>query len=128
MLVDVNYERRLWERLIESLDGWTCATEIAPGTIEVALPANETESRRVHIVMSPQEWTDMASVAWGDVDDAVHDVKQTLLRLQPHEGFAVYSLYQLEPCIAPTLPEQAPPPREATTNDGEWRPASGAGS
>ena len=127
MLADVNYERSLWDRLIESLDRWTSATEMSSGQIEVLLPVDEGKSRRVHIVMSPMEWTDMASVAWGDVDDAVQDVKQTLLRLQAHEGFAVYSLYQLEPCTGPALPEQESPQREATTR-GEWRPASGPGS
>jgi hypothetical protein len=105
-----------WERLIESLDAWTWATETAPGRIAVSLPQGGV-SRHVVIVMTPDEWDDMAGVMWGNFDDAVQDVKRTLLALQPEEGFAVYSEYRLEPSTATALPV----PQEFTPEpDGEW--------
>jgi hypothetical protein len=97
---------QLWERLVESLNSWTSATEIAAGRIEVVLLGDEAERRAV-IVMTPDEWDEMAAVMWGNVDDAVADVKRTLGRLRPDEQFAVYEQYRLEPSSGPTLPEDA---------------------
>ncbi|WP_224276459.1 hypothetical protein [Nocardioides lacusdianchii] len=47
----------------------------------------------------------MFSVAHGSVDAAFDRVKQTLLALRPHEGFAVYSDYCLDPSTTDTLPD-----------------------
>lgn len=49
----------------------------------------------------------MATVMWGDLDDAVADVQRTLGRLRPDEQFAVYEHYRLEPSSEPTLPQDA---------------------
>ncbi len=51
------------------------------------------------VVMTPDEWDDMAGVMWGNFEDAVEDVKRTLLALLPQEGFAVYAPYRLYPSI-----------------------------
>src|SRR4051812_17122234 len=61
--VRVKYER-LWERLIESLDDWTSATEARSGQIEVALPHSGIPARRPLIVITPDEWDDMVTVMW----------------------------------------------------------------
>jgi hypothetical protein len=45
------------------------------------------------------------------------NVKQTLLDLQPHERFAVYSQYRLEPSTEPTLAE---PPELTPEPGGDW--------
>ena len=105
-----------WKRLVGSLDAWTWATETAPGRIEVSVPRGGG-SRHVLIVMTPDEWDDMASVMWGNYDDAVADVKRTLLALRPEEGFAVYSDYRLEPSTAAALPE---PPEFIPEPGGGW--------
>jgi hypothetical protein len=99
-------DERLWERLVESLDAWTSASQVAPGRIEVAL-AGAGPERRAVIVMTPDEWDEMATVMWGDFDDAVADVKRTLGRLRRGERFAVYEQYRLEPSCEPTLPQDA---------------------
>ena len=88
-------ERNDWNCLVEALDAWTSAVEIAPDQIEVALGGDGT-SRHAVIVMTPDQWNAMAGVMWGDFDNAVEEVKATLLRLQTHEGFAVYSEYRFE--------------------------------
>lgn len=111
----MNYERQ-WERLIDALDAWSTANVVAPGHIEVAIP-HADPARLVSILMSPEEWDDMTGVMWGNFADAVQDVQRTLLRLQPHEAFAVYSQYRLEPSVGPALPE--PRPREEASG-GEW--------
>ena len=69
------------------------------------------------IVMTPDEWDDMAGVMWGNVDDAVAAVKRTLLALRPDEGFAVYADYRLEPSATIALPE---PPGFTPEPGGEW--------
>ena len=61
------------------------------------------------IVMSPTEWEDMFTVAHGNFDSAFGRVKQILLAMEPHEGFAVYTDYTLDPSTAPTMPEDVLP-------------------
>lgn len=100
----VDYER-LWERLVEALDEWTSATEIAFGRIEVAL--SDGLRRRAVIVMTPDEWEDMAGVMWGDFTAAVNEIKRTASHLGPDEHFLVYEQYRLVPSAAPTLADDA---------------------
>ncbi|GAA5116302.1 hypothetical protein GCM10023339_24640 [Alloalcanivorax gelatiniphagus] len=68
------------------------------------------------IVMSPAEWEDMFTVASGSFDSALDRVKQILLALRPHERFAVYADYGLEPSTAETLPEPVLP----EPGSGRW--------
>jgi hypothetical protein len=70
----------------------------------------------VVIVMTPAQWENMFTVAHGSFDSAFDRVKQTLLSMKPHEGFAVYSDYGLEPSTADTLPEPVLP----DTGSGTW--------
>jgi len=58
------------------------------GASELLLPTGGTDSRRVEIVMTPDEWNDMASVAFGDFDYALDHVTQVLSGLGPAESFA----------------------------------------
>ena len=92
-----------WQRLIEALDGWTSAKAVAVGRIEVSLPRRRGRGRAV-VVMTPEEWDAMTGTMWGSFDAAVEDVKRSLRRLRPHEGFAVYSQYRLEGSATPSLP------------------------
>jgi hypothetical protein len=111
---------KYYKRLVRDLDGWSSASEIAPGRIRVSIPPRSGVSRRVVIVMTPAEWVDMFTVAHGSVDTAFDRVKQTLLAMKPHEGFAVYADYRLEPSTADTLPdldESLPEP-----GSGRWVP------
>lgn len=99
----MRYER-LWARLIEALDEWTSARQVAPGRIEVALPGAGTELRRVQIVMTPDQWEDMAGVAFGGFEHAIVSVKESLNQLEDAYEFLVYSTYDLVPSVAPELP------------------------
>ena len=105
-----------YERLVRDLDAWTSASQRAPGRIRVAVPQAGRGHRTVVIVMTPAEWEDMFTVAYGSFDSAVDRVKQTLLALKPHERFAVYADYRLEPSTAATLPE----PDLPEPGSGEW--------
>jgi len=67
--------------------------------------------------MTPAEWENMSSVAHGSFDSAFDRVKQTLLSLKPHERFAVYADYGLEPSTAETLPK----PVLTDARDTEYR-------
>ena len=116
MLLRVRYER-VWERLIESLNNWTSASETGAGQIEVALPDNSVPARHVVIVMTPDEWDQMVTVMWGNFDGAFQDVKRTLLTMQPDDHFAVYADYRMESSTEPTLPE---PPDITPEPGGEW--------
>jgi hypothetical protein len=83
----------------------------------VAVPPRRGSGRHVLIVMAPDEWDDMAGVMWGNFDDAVEDVKRTLLTLRPEDRFAVYSDYRLEPSTSDALSE---PPELTPEPGGEW--------
>ena len=100
---------KYYKRLVRDLDGWSSAAELAPGRIRVSVPQAGHGSRTVTIVMTPAEWEDMYTVAHGSFDSALDRVKQTLLGLKPHERFAVYADYGLEPSSGETLPESCLP-------------------
>ena len=105
-----------YNRLVRDLDGWSSASEMAPGRIRVSVPQSGRGRRTVVIVMTPAEWEDMFTVAHGSVDSALDRVKQTLLSMKPHERFAVYADYGLEPSTTETLPEpDLPAPGSGTS-------------
>ncbi len=66
--------------------------------------------------MTPAEWENMSRVAHGSFESALDRLKQTLLALKPHERFAVYADYGLEPSTAETLPE----PDLPEPGSGRW--------
>ena len=105
-----------YERLVRDLEGWTAASRPAPGRIRVKVPQAARGHRTVVIVMTPAEWENMFTVAHGSFEGALDRVKRTLLALKPHEGFAVYADYRLEPSTAATLPEPVLP----EPGSGEW--------
>lgn len=107
---------KYYQRLVRDLDGWSSASELAPGRIRVSVPQAGGGRRTVVIVMTPAEWENMFTVAHGSFDSAFDRVKQTLLSLKPHEGFAVYVDYGLEPSTRETLPEPALP----EPGSGRW--------
>ncbi|WP_457189874.1 hypothetical protein [Nocardioides sp. P5_E3] len=98
-----------YERLVRDLDGWTSASQPAPGRIRVEVPQPGRGHRTVVIVMTTAQWEDMSSVDYGSFEAALDGVKRTLLALKPHERFAVYAQYRLEPSTAATLPEPVLP-------------------
>ncbi len=110
---------KYWSRLVRDLDGWSSASEAAPGRIRVLVPKAGGGRRPVVIVMAPEQWVDMFSVAHGSVDLAFDRVKQTLLALRPHEGFAVYADYRLEPSTTDSLPDDPDLPEPGS---GPWTP------
>ncbi len=99
----MNYER-LWERLLDALNEWTSAREVEAGRIEVLLRSAGAGERRVQIVMTPDDWDDMASVTFGGFEYAFDHVKDRLMSMEATETFAVYSFYDLVPSSTPQLP------------------------
>ncbi|RYB96182.1 hypothetical protein EUA06_00935 [Nocardioides glacieisoli] len=94
---------KYYRRLVRDLDGWSSAAEVAPGRIRVSVRQAGGGCRTVVIVMTPAEWENMFTVAHGSFDSAFDRVKQTLLAMKPHERFAVYADYGLEPSTTETL-------------------------
>ena len=105
----VSYDR-LWERLLDYLDGWSTATEVEPGRVEVAMENSNAPYRVVEILMTPHEWDDMVTIPWGDFDSAAQEVQKAVLRLPSQERFLIYRDYELVPSATPSLP---PAPEEA---------------
>lgn len=109
-------QRRQWEALIRSLDEWSEAHEVNAGRIQVRLPEG---SRHVVIEMTPGEWDEMSGVMWGSFEDALEDIKETLLALGPADRYASYADYRLS---GSTTPRGAGPfKRERSVEPGgEW--------
>lgn len=99
----MSYER-LWERLLESLNSWSTATEIAPGRIFVTLEERGRSAWVVEILMTRRDWENMATVAWGDPDGAAQYIKKRVLALRRHERFLVYETYDLGASATAELP------------------------
>lgn len=115
---------KYYKRLVRDLDGWSSAAELAPGRIRVSVPQAGRGRRTVVIVMTPGEWEDMFTVAHGSFDSAFDRLKRTLVSMKPHEGFAVYADYGLEPSATETLPELVLP----EPGSGAWAPDDRHGS
>lgn len=99
----MGYER-LWERLIEFLNGWATAREVRPGRIEVTLPRSGTP-RTIELVMTHEEWDDLVTILHGDFDLAASTVKRSVLGVGADQRFLVYRTYELVPSLTPDLPE-----------------------
>jgi hypothetical protein len=112
----MDYQRQQWEALIRSLDEWSSDRELDAGRIHVRLPE---KSREVIIEMTPDEWDDMSGVMWGSFEDALNDIKQTLLGLNAREQYAQYSDYRLYGSEV-ARPSTVAEGREEVTPAGEW--------
>jgi hypothetical protein len=99
----MSYER-LWERLLEFLNGWTVAAEVGPGRIEVTLQNADGSAKVVEILMAPGQWDEMVTIPWGDFDAAAQEVRRSVLMVKHHERFLVYAQYELVPSATPDLP------------------------
>jgi hypothetical protein len=99
----MRYER-LWERLLEFLNGWSSAVETVPGRVEVTVEQPDGSRRMVEIRMTHGEWDNMVTIPWGDFDLAANEVRKSVLGVPDHERFLVYADYELVPSLTPTLP------------------------
>jgi hypothetical protein len=99
----VSYER-LWQRLLEFLNGWAVATERSPGRIEVSVQNSDGSTKSVEIMMTPEEWDEMVTIPWGDFDSAAQEVQRAVLDVGHHDRFLVYGQFELVPSATPELP------------------------
>ena len=95
---------RVWERLIEALDDGSSVVEVAPGRVAVTISGPGEPARVAEIVMTRREWDDMATVVWGDADNAIDYVRRLVRDLGPEERFLVYETYDLVPSTTAELP------------------------
>ena len=79
----MNYEPA-WNRLLASLNTWADAREVA-GSIEVSYVQNGS-LRTVEIVMTPEDWEEIAYVIGKEDEDTI---KHRLLNLEEDEHFLV---------------------------------------
>jgi hypothetical protein len=112
------YSAKLWSELLNLLHSLGSAREVAPGRIHLKLQAT---GRDLEIVMTPEEWADMVSIVWGDVRDALSDVRLTALSVADGVRFLVYGDYRLEPSLTDALlPDPEDARLERGTDLGSW--------
>lgn len=99
----MSYER-LWERLLDFLNGWASAREAGPGRIEVTVGPTE-RPRTVTLVMTREQWDDLVTIPFGDFALAAGELRRRVLRLRGDQGYLVYRTYELVPSTTPVLPE-----------------------
>jgi hypothetical protein len=89
-----------WQRLIDYLDTWCTVTSATPGRIEVLLPRPGRLRGPAVILMTPDQWDDMASVMWGSLDEAAEDVRRSLEGLIEWR-YLLFGDYELNPSPTP---------------------------
>jgi hypothetical protein len=94
-----------YEELVGTLNDWTSATEVAAGRIEVSI-RDGTSTRTVTIVMTEDDFGDMAGPMWGSVTDAIEEVIRILLTMTPDQDYLLYGQYEVVPSTEPTWPER----------------------
>ena len=88
-----------WDALLAGLRTLGPVEEIAPGRTVV-----EYDGRTVTIVMTGDQWDELWTVAWGEVESALASTLEDL-RALPDVPYAVYQNYGLHPSDTAVLPE-----------------------
>lgn len=94
-----------WQQLLASIRGWARVEEVGPGRTVVTVSRDDGTTTRAELVMTPDDYDEMWSVAWGEPAGASDAVRRAVLGLPPGQRYLVYAAYALEPSDAPELPE-----------------------
>ena len=92
-----------WDHLVDALGTVGEVTERDPHGLTVVLGRADT-SMVVEIVMTQDEWDDLVSIMWGDVEPAAQHVRELALNQPRDQRYLVYSQYNLMPSDSPSLP------------------------
>jgi hypothetical protein len=92
-----------WEHLVDALATVGDVTERDPHGLMVLLGRNDI-SMALEIVMTHDEWDDLVSIMWGDVEPAAQHVRELVLNQPRDQHYLVYSQYNLLPGDGPALP------------------------
>lgn len=91
---------RLWERLLDLLARMGEVDASTPGRIRL-----RTGRRRVEIVMTEDDWSDLARVIYGSFDGAAEHLRRALAAAEAEDApYLVYYTYDLEPSRTPESP------------------------
>ena len=93
-----------WQRLLQELNSWARATEAGPGRVRVFFTDAAGAARVVDIVMTPEQWEDMAGGVWGSFEGAARELRQAVLSASDNDRFLVFDTYELRPSPTETLP------------------------
>lgn len=84
-----------WDALVAALDEVVPATSVRPGLVRVMLPDGGGGERVVHLVMTEQEWCDLAVIEGDDRDAVIGYVVESLREMPPACHYLVYWQYSL---------------------------------
>ncbi|MFO6453342.1 MULTISPECIES: hypothetical protein [unclassified Aeromicrobium] len=79
-------------------------TTLGPGRLRVRFVDPTGSVRAVDILMTPDEWDDIATVVWGSDELAAAWVKQRILDTEPRHRYLVHSICDLIPSETEFLP------------------------
>lgn len=80
-----------WERLVSSLASLGEVSRRDPHGLVIAADQGDEITIEVEIVMTADEWDDLVSISWGDVDSAAQHVRQLVLHQPRGQRYLVYS-------------------------------------
>lgn len=93
-----------WDVLVRTLGGGWDVREREPHGLVVRTPGPDGAVAEVEIVMTRDQWSDMASVVWGDTDSAAQHVRD-LVRKKRGMPYLVHAPdHTLHPSATDTLP------------------------
>ena len=96
--------RSWWSVLVDVLGSLGDVAGSEPVGLVVSTRRGDVTRRRIEVVMTEDEWDDMVSIMWGEVEGAAQHVRQLVLQQPRDKRYLVYSQYMLEPCVDPVLP------------------------
>lgn len=96
--------RSWWSVLVDVLESLGEVSGREPVGLVVDTRRGDITRRRIEIVMTDDEWDDMVSIMWGEVEEAAQHVRQLVLQQPSDKRYLVYSQYMLEPSVDPVLP------------------------
>lgn len=93
-----------WGRLVSSLASLGEVSQRDPHGLVVAADLGDEITIELEIIMTADEWDDLVSISWGDIDSAAQHVRQLVLGQPRDQRYLVYSYYMLVPSKTPELP------------------------
>lgn len=92
-----------WTELVDVLGSLGMVEERAPYGLVVTTQHGDGSSTVVEIVMTPEEWDELVSIPWGELEAAAQHVRELVWIQPPGQRYLVYDTYDLSPCDTPVM-------------------------
>ncbi|GAB2863575.1 hypothetical protein [Nocardioides pacificus] len=92
-----------WTELVDVLGSLGMVEERVPCGLVVTTQQADGSSTVVEIVMTPEEWDELVSISWVELEAATQHVREIVGIQPPGQRYLVYDTYDLSPCDTPVV-------------------------